>query len=619
MSQVEVVVFDRGEKQCALPFATAVEVGRQKRTSESLYQSYTLPDGRERLVVARTNEDNVGRHHALIEPLEGARARVTNLSSVQPIYFETPSGPPLSPGENREVGLPQIIRLGTAHVLRLQPLSEREDPTASLAGATLPPGAARSSRLPRLDEAGPPGRWEELVMWFGGVMDLLLGTSASSADFYQRAARALVESVDLDAGRVLLLVDGEWQQREMQVAAHAQHCSLRPFSRTLLQKVRLNKRTYYESPAALSSPPQSMTGLDSLVAAPILDGHGEVIGALYGEREPILASPRGNTNGPITRLEATLVELLARGVAAGLARLDAEKEAGAAIARFEQFFTPRLARSLAQTPGWEKPRQTSISLLFCDICGFSRITKKLSPQEMASWVRDVLDLLSRCVMEEEGVLIDYVGDGLMAMWGAPEAVPDHAARACRAGLDMLAGLPALNERWSATMDRIEEVTDLMIGINTGLAQVGNIGSQYKFKYGAQGDPVNIASRVQGANKFFKSRLLITESTRKEALTQDSEFHLRGLGKVRLVNIKEDQEVHELTVPGQADWPGWRDEYGRALDLFARGEFRPAARILAMWRDLHQEDMPALVLLSRAVNAMVEGVLPDHPTWVLPGK
>jgi adenylate cyclase len=617
MPSVEVVVFDHGEKQGTQDFTGPVEIGRQFRASESLYAPFPVQGGRSRLVVARTSEDNVGRQHALIEPLDNDRARISNLSSVQPIYFETPAGPPLLPGQHREVGLPQLIRLGS-RVLRLQQPSPPEEPIASLAGATLPPGAARSSRFPRIEDSAAGTRFDELVKWFGGVMDLLLGVSASSADFYRRAARALIDSIDLDAGRVLMLVDGEWQQREVQVAANRDHSSLRPFSRTLVQKVRQNRRTFYEAPAALSSPPQSMLGLETLVAAPILDRHGEVIGALYGERELGLVTNRAAT-GPITRQEATLVELLARGVAAGLARLDAEKEAGAAIARFEQFFTPQLARSLAQKPGWETPRQMNVTLLFCDVCGFSRITRKLTPQEMGTWVRDVLDLLSRCVLEEGGVLIDYVGDGLMAMWGAPEPQPDHAARACRAGLDMLAGLAALNERWSATLSRLDEQTDFLIGVNTGLAQVGNIGSQYKFKYGAQGDPVNIASRVQSANKFFKSRLLVTQSTRQAALDHEKEFHLRRLGQVRMVNIKEDQTLYELAALGQGDWPAWRDEYERALDLFERGEFRPAAKILATWRDQHQEDMPALVLLSRAVNAMIEGVPGEHPVWVLPGK
>jgi adenylate cyclase len=206
----------------------------------------------------------------------------------------------------------------------------------------------------------------------------------------------------------------------------------------------------------------------------------------------------------------------------------------------------------------------------------------------------------------------------MAMWGAPEPHSDHAARACRAALDIYAGLPELNRRWEATMKRIDEVTDLMIGVNTGMTLVGNIGSQYKFKYGAQGDPVNIASRVQGANKYFKSRLLISGSTRDEAIKHD-EFSLRKLGTVRLVNIAEPQDVYELAPPGRGDWPGWRDEYERALDLFERQDFRPSSRILAMWREHHQEDQPALVLLARAVNAMVSGVPKGHPVWELEGK
>src|SRR4051794_30606110 len=116
MPGIEVVVFDRGEMQCTLEVDSAIEVGRQTRASESLYQEYTLPEGRGRLVVAQTSEDNVGRRHALVEPLGEGRVRVSNLSNVQPIYFETPPGPPLLPGEKREVGLPQLLRLGTTRV-----------------------------------------------------------------------------------------------------------------------------------------------------------------------------------------------------------------------------------------------------------------------------------------------------------------------------------------------------------------------------------------------------------------------------------------------------------------------------------------------------------------------
>src|SRR5262249_48964006 len=117
--ELEVTVFDKGEKRCTHTFSTRLEVGRQRRASEALYVPLTSPEGAVRLVVAETTEDNVGRQHAEIEPLDNDRARITNLSLVQPIYFEGPTGPALMPREKREVRLPQLIRLGTSRVLRL--------------------------------------------------------------------------------------------------------------------------------------------------------------------------------------------------------------------------------------------------------------------------------------------------------------------------------------------------------------------------------------------------------------------------------------------------------------------------------------------------------------------
>jgi class 3 adenylate cyclase len=99
----------------------------------------------------------------------------------------------------------------------------------------------------------------------------------------------------------------------------------------------------------------------------------------------------------------------------------------------------------------------------------------------------------------------------MAMWGAPKDQPDHAERAARAALAMLAAVPELNARWQAELG---EPLDLGIGLNSGPAQVGNTGSRYKFKYGPLGNTVNLASRVQGLTKYVKCRLLVTAATRR---------------------------------------------------------------------------------------------------------
>src|SRR5262249_16034743 len=152
-------------------------------------------------------------------------------------------------------------------------------------------------------------------------------------------------------------------------------------------------------------------------------------------------------------------------------RVEQEKKAGEAVTLFEQFFGPTLARHLAQTPGWERPRQADVTLLFCDLKGFTRISRQLTAQQTYEWVNDGLDVLSACGLNNGGVLVDYVGDEIMSMWGAPQSRPDHAHCACQAALDMLAGLPAINERWKGVLGPIGETTDLAIGINSGTAQV----------------------------------------------------------------------------------------------------------------------------------------------------
>jgi adenylate cyclase len=187
---------------------------------------------------------------------------------------------------------------------------------------------------------------------------------------------------------------------------------------------------------------------------------------------------------------------------------------------------------------------------------------------------------------------------------------------------MLEGLDELNHEWKEWMEKIDEKIDVTIGINSGEAQVGNIGSKYKFKYGAQGDPVNIASRVQTANRYFKSRVLVSGSTRNDPGVRDR-FFLRRLSRTILKNIPEPVDLFELDGAGRIDMPGWKEEYERALEMFEEKEFRPAASILAsilaQRRAMHLEDQPALVLLSRAVNAMVDGPAAQHPVWRLADK
>jgi adenylate cyclase len=601
-------VYESRRLVCSVDLTGPVELGRQSNAEEQLY-GCTRGSERSRVVIATKDEKFLSRQHVLIEPLDGDRFRITNLSDRQSLPI--PDGRTLNPKASCSVPSDTLLTIGSKAV-RLQGMNNQGSLIQGLAEVTALPGHGSHAAM---SFSGPPlasmvgGETKGLLRWLQSILDVFQ-VDASSSDFFVQAARALVDMVNLDSGRVLLLQQDEWRTQTLQTASGVVAQLHWQPSRNLLERVLKEKRTFWESPNPVTSTAASLVEIDAVVVAPVLDRGGAVIGALYGDRRQknALGSP-----GSITEVEAMLVELLARGVAGGLARLEQEQAALAARVQFEQFFTPELARHLARQPDLLKGRDAEVSLLFCDVRGFSRISERLGPARTVEWLGEVMGALSDCVRAHAGVLVDYIGDELIAMWGAPEEQADHARLACRAGLDMLAQLPQLNERWQATL---EEPMDLGIGINTGIARVGNTGSHHKFKYGPLGHAVNLASRVQGVTKYLKCRLLITGATQAQL---DAGFATRRLCQVQVVNIAEPVTLHELAPAGQADWAEAQRVYEQALVEFEAKHFATAARALGNWRVQHPGDEPALLLLYRAVRCMVEGPTPDHPVWVLPGK
>ncbi len=253
-----------------------------------------------------------------------------------------------------------------------------------------------------------------------------------------------------------------------------------------------------------------------------------------------------------------------------------------------------------------------MTLLFCDVRSFSRFTEKLGPQRAIEWMNDVLSELSLCVLHEGGVLVDYIGDELMAMWGAPQAQPDQAARAVRAALAMLDARRILNERWQTVLGG---PMDLGIGINTGPAQVGNTGSRFKFKYGPLGNTVNLASRVQGLTKYLKCRLLVTRKTRDGL---GSDFISRRVCQARVVNIAEPVALYEMETAAAEDRRAFFAASEAALDALEAGEFALAARQAGALLLEHTGDGPLLLVLTRAVEMLMRGG-PFDCVWEPPGK
>jgi adenylate cyclase len=596
-------IFDEGRRVSAVTGAGPVILGRQDDETERLFECRG-----ERLVIAGRNEDNVSRRHVRLEVGTDGRVSVQNVSKKVPVALEG-EREPLEAGQTRNLTLPLSLALGK-RVFRVDVESHDEDSDVEgLPDRTILPGSA-FSRMVRMSEVSGTGGQgvspESMIRWFQAAMDVLQ-SAASSTDFYHKAARAVVDLVELDSAHVLLRQPSGWTPAGAHAGPRGNISIQWQPSRHVLERVCAEKRTFWQGPAAGDeSSALSLIGVQSIVVSPILNRTGEVMGALYGERRQV-GLPGGWRL--ISKIEAMLVELIASGVAAGLARLTQEQ----AALTMEQFFSPELAQRLAAQPGMLDGQETEISVLFCDIRGFSKITDRLGAARTHEWLGDVLGVLSDCVLDRQGVLVDYVGDEMMAMWGAPQAQPDHAERACRAALAMLDQLPELDARWRQTLG---EPMAFGIGIDTGVARVGNTGSRRKFKYGPLGNTVNRASRVQGATKYFKTKILMTAATRDKL---GAEFQTRRLGKTRVVGMEEPLDLCELERPQSPNWETLKSHYENALLAYEKRNFRAAAGLLGSLVAQYPDDGPSLLLMARTAQCLVDESSAVDLTFRLSGK
>jgi adenylate cyclase len=616
----QLTIYDQRKPVAAFTLSQPVEIGRQDMAkSEPAPRPekgehvvrLDLPD-RVRLLIAGALEKQISRQHLRLEAQGKDQVLVTNLSANVDLSLG-PHGR-LAAKESRVCDLPLYCDL-LVKAIRMEGEAARvaeEFNVQTLNRPALAPGRDSGSTIQPMMQS-LVGSAEDVLLWLQGAMDVLQ-SAASSPDYLQQAARSAVRLIDLDVAVVLRREKEEWQDAASEIAAG---CTLpktwRP-SRTMLDRVLADKQTVFHPPQGgqdAASRGESLQSVKSLVAAPILSRDGEVIALLYGERRNQGILTRC---GIIDELQARLFELLAYGVAAGLARTEQERQVLAERLRFEQFFTPELAGML-QTRGEEMlaAKRETISVLFCDINGFSRISAEKDPQITIEWLRDILSLLSDCVAQERGVLIDYSGDALEAIWGAPEVTSDHAVRACRAALKMRAELAEFNTRWQP---RLGEATGISIGINSGPAQVGNIGSRRKIKYGAFGPTVNQAARVQGATKLVGCSLLVTKGT---AELLSGAYPLRRLCTATTVNIAEPVDFYELPAASDAAWPKLKEQYEQALALFEQAQFRQAMALLIHLAGDFPTDVPTMNLLQRSMAHFQNPPQKFDPVWHLKAK
>ncbi len=533
------------------------------------------------------------RDQVRIEELPGGEIRVANLGS--PVTL--PDGSQLHVGAARRFTPPVRLVFGCT-TLEVGLIPSADAPSTGMQSIARP-GTADTGSVKRIFQQGRVPSAEVLAQWFETLL-AVQRAAAGSSEFYAETARAVVELVGLDRGLVLIRRRDVWEV----IASHSapresSHTSFdnRQFSQRVLLQVLAEKRTFYQSFQEPSAA-QSLMGIEAVVASPVFDEKNNVVGVVYGSRDMrTAAGQRG-----IAPLEAQFLQVLAGAVSAGLGRVAREAEAARARVQFEQFFSPELARALERDPGMLAAHERELSLLFADLRGFSRIAERIGASETFLLLADILDRLTNQVMDHGGVVIDYYGDGLAAMWNAPSQTANHAQRAVQAALAMQSELPAINSAWS---DKLGGLVRLGIGLHTGLAQIGNSGSRRRLKYGPRGHAVNLTSRVEAATKVLGVACLLTGAMRSAL---DQPVPLRRICRGRLSGMVDPVELLELG--GFSDHPAWlaqRERYETALALYEKQ--RPAeclAACQALQTDFGLADGPTHWLLRQAQQRLAAG-------------
>jgi len=259
---------------------------------------------------------------------------------------------------------------------------------------------------------------------------------------------------------------------------------------------------------------------------------------------------------------------------------------------FSTYVNPSVVEELIAHP--EKlvlgGKREELTVMFSDIEGFTTIAQDMPPEQLVSLLNDYLSAMSEIVFRHDGTLDKYEGDAIMAFWGAPIPKKDHALCACMTALEMQETVLRINAAWRAQQ---KPEFYIRIGINTGEMVVGNMGSAGKFNYTVIGDSVNVASRLEGANREYKTGIMV--SARTYELVQDRILG-RQLDRIAVKGRSEPVTAFELIQPRDRS-PG--PETVAFLDLYANGLQRYYAQD---WKEAHRHFRKALHLRPS-----------DHPT------
>lgn len=260
---------------------------------------------------------------------------------------------------------------------------------------------------------------------------------------------------------------------------------------------------------------------------------------------------------------------------------------------FSRYVSPGVVDMLLARPDLLEPggQEAEATVLFSDLAGFTSFSERMSPEELMKLLSGYFAPMTSVIKANSGTLDKFIGDAIMAFWGAPLPDARHADNACRAALGMAQAMDELRRQWR---ERGFPALHARIGIHSGKVVAGNVGSREQMNYTCLGDTVNLASRLESVNKLYNTGILVSGETR--ALLRAG-FVLRKVDSIRVKGRTKPVEIHELLATS-GSLPEWALLYESGLAAYARREFAEAADLFAQALDARPGDGPAAVLHKR---------------------
>lgn len=278
---------------------------------------------------------------------------------------------------------------------------------------------------------------------------------------------------------------------------------------------------------------------------------------------------------------------------------------------FSHYLAPEVIEDMLGQPESMRlgGQRKSLTILFSDVRNFTSISEELTPEQLCEFLNAYFTPMTDIILQSKGVLDKYIGDAIMAFWGAPIPLVDHADRAVDAALKMLEELKLLQDKFQTLQ---YPPCKIGIGLNTGEVSVGNMGSKERFCYTVMGDAVNLASRLEGLTKEYGIELLVSEFTIASLVNKERYFY-RDLDDIRVKGKTRPVKVFQVMNPAQyskLDIKAFIATFESARELYRKQSWHQAMQAFADCTRMDPSDGPTLLYRKRIATFLEKEHIPD---------